>query len=118
MITNLFSVFDPTTSVVGLPLNWLSSSLGLFMVPYLFWLTPGRYIFFFVKISSTLHNEFKVLLGPNFKPGMTLIFVALFFYVVFNNFLGLYPYIFTRTSHITITISLSLPLWISFIIYG
>jgi F-type H+-transporting ATPase subunit a len=84
----------------------------------MYWLVPSRYGYLFVKIASILHNEFKVLLGPNFKPGMTLIFVALFFYVVFNNFLGLYPYIFTRTRHITITLSLSLPLWISFMAYG
>jgi F-type H+-transporting ATPase subunit a len=59
-----------------------------------------------------------VLLGPNFKPGLTLIFISLFFYVVFNNFLGLFPYIFTRTRHMTLTLALSLPLWVSFIIYG
>lgn len=72
----------------------------------------------FIKISTTLHGEFKVLLGPNFKPGLTLIFISLFFYVVFNNFLGLFPYIFTSTSHITLTLALSLPLWLRFIIYG
>lgn len=58
------------------------------------------------------------MLGPNFKPGLTLIFISLFFYVVFNNFLGLFPYIFTRTSHITLTLALSLPLWTRFIVYG
>jgi F-type H+-transporting ATPase subunit a len=118
MITNLFSVFDPRSSILGLSINWLSRFLGLFLVPYLYWLIPGRYGYFFLKICSTLHNEFKVLLGPNFKPGLTLIFVSLFFYVVLNNFLGLYPYIFTSTSHITITLRLSLPLWLRFIIYG
>jgi F-type H+-transporting ATPase subunit a len=118
MITNLFSVFDPSTSLAGLSINWLRSGLGLFLLPYLYWLIPGRYRYFFIKISTTLHREFKVLLGPNFKPGITLVFVALFYYVVFNNFLGLYPYIFTSTSHMTITLGLSLPLWVSFIIYG
>jgi F-type H+-transporting ATPase subunit a len=84
----------------------------------MFWLVPSRYGYLFIKISSTLHGEFKVLLGPNFKPGLTLIFISLFFYVVFNNFLGLFPYIFTRTRHMTLTLALSLPLWVSFIIYG
>lgn len=38
--------------------------------------------------------------------------------IIFNNFLGLFPYIFTRTSHLTLTLALALPLWLSFIIYG
>jgi F-type H+-transporting ATPase subunit a len=118
MITNLFSVFDPSSRIGGLSLNWLRRISGLFLVPYLFWLLPGRYRYLFTKISLLLHGEFKVLLGPNFKPGITLMFISLLFYVVFNNFLGLYPYIFTRTSHITITLRLSLPLWVSFIVYG
>nr|ADD83046.1 ATP synthase F0 subunit 6 [Baetis sp. PC-2010] len=117
-MTNLFSVFDPSTSVLGLSLNWVSSGVGLFLVPYLFWLIPSRYTYFFIKIANILHGEFKVLLGPNFKPGLTLIFISLFFYVVFNNFLGLFPYIFTSTSHMTLTLALSLPLWFSFMIYG
>lgn len=118
MITNLFSVFDPSTRLFGLSLNWLRSGLGLLITPYIFWLIPSRYGYLFIKISSTLHGEFKVLLGHNFKPGLTLIFISLFFYVVFNNFLGLFPYIFTRTSHITLTLAMSLPLWVRFIVYG
>lgn len=118
MITNLFSVFDPSTSILGLSLNWLSSGVGLLLLPYLYWLIPRRFRYLFVKISGILHGEFKVLLGPNFKPGLTLIFISLFFFVVFNNFLGLFPYIFTSTSHITLTLALSLPLWVRFIVYG
>lgn len=45
-------------------------------------------------------------------------FISLFSLILFNNFLGLFPYIFTSTRHITITLSLALPLWLSFIIYG
>jgi F-type H+-transporting ATPase subunit a len=118
MITNLFSVFDPSTGLIGLSINWVSSGLGLMMVPFTYWLIPNRYNYFFIKIGRVLHNEFKVLLGPSMKPGITLIFVRLFFYVVFNNFMGLFPYIFTSTSHLRFTLSLSLPLWVSFIIYG
>lgn len=36
MITNLFSVFDPSTRIWGVSLNWVSSGLGLLMVPYIF----------------------------------------------------------------------------------
>lgn len=65
----------------------------------------------------TLHNEFKLLIGNNYK-GRTLIFIRLFTIILFNNFLGLFPYIFTRTRHIRITLRLALPLWLRFILFG
>jgi F-type H+-transporting ATPase subunit a len=118
MITNLFSVFDPGTGFINMSINWLSRFVGLFLFPISYWLIPGRYNQLFFKVSRTLHGEFKVLLGPSFKPGITLIFVALFYYIVFNNFIGLFPYIFTSTSHLRFTLSMSLPLWFALIIYG
>ncbi|TNX48713.1 hypothetical protein FIU33_15765 [Enterococcus faecium] len=56
-----------------------------------------------------LHNEFKNLLGKN-REGKTFLFVSLFSLILFNNFLGLFPYVFTRTRHLTITLTLALPL--------
>nr|YP_009729773.1 ATP synthase F0 subunit 6 [Copris tripartitus]QHW07552.1 ATP synthase F0 subunit 6 [Copris tripartitus] len=116
MMTNLFSSFDPST-YLNTSLNWLSTFLGLMFLPTMYWLIPSRYNFIWNKIIMTLHKEFKVLLGNNIK-GSTLIFISLFSLIVFNNFLGLFPYIFTSTSHLILTLSLSLPLWLSFMIYG
>lgn len=117
MITNLFSTFDPGTWI-NTSLNWLRIFLGLIFIPRIFWLIPSRYNFIWNKIIITLHNEFKILLGNNQIKGRTLIFISLFAIIVFNNFLGLFPYIFTRTRHIVFTLTLALPLWLRFIIYG
>lgn len=57
-------------------------------------------------------------MGLNYFNGSTFIFVIIFIFIFINNFLGLYPYIFTATSHIAINLSLALPLWISFIVFG
>lgn len=116
MITNLFSSFDPRSSF-NLSLNWLRIFLGLIFIPPAFWLIPSRHHFLWNKVIITLHNEFKLLLGNSIK-GITLIFIALFSIILFNNFLGLFPYIFTRTRHLIITLTLALPLWLRFIIYG
>nr|APX40048.1 ATP synthase F0 subunit 6 [Psylliodes cupreatus] len=116
MMMNLFSSFDPSSNFNS-SLNWSSTFLGLIFIPPMFWLIPSRLNFLWMKIIMTLHKEFKTLMGPN-SQGSTLIFITLFSIILFNNFLGLFPYIFTSTSHMTMTLSLALPLWLSFMIFG
>nr|YP_008758085.1 ATP synthase F0 subunit 6 [Jellisonia amadoi]AGW80399.1 ATP synthase F0 subunit 6 [Jellisonia amadoi] len=117
MMTNLFSIFDPLNSNM-LSLNWMSTSLGLLFIPNFYWLIPSRYSIIWNSILTYLHKEFKVLLGNNSFQGSSFMFISLFSFILFNNFLGLFPYIFTSTSHMTLTLSLALPLWLSFMIYG
>nr|YP_009407566.1 ATP synthase F0 subunit 6 [Anabropsis carli]ASA68840.1 ATP synthase F0 subunit 6 [Anabropsis carli] len=117
-MTNLFSVFDPSTSIMNLSLNWTSTFIGLLMIPSVFWLMPSRYNIIWMTITSTLHKEFKTLIGSTGFHGSTFIFVSLFSLILFNNFLGLFPYVFTSSSHLTMTLTLALPLWFSFMIYG
>jgi len=117
MITNLFNVFDPSTTIFNFSLNWLRTFIGILFIPPLFWLIPSRYNLIWIQIITKLHTEFKILINSPYN-GRTLIFISLFSIILFNNFLGLFPYIFTSTSHIVITLSLALPIWLSFIIYG
>ena len=117
IIANLFSIFEPSSRVFSLSINWLSSLLGLIFVPYLFWASPSRWSLCWGNIIFTLHKEFKALLSPSLK-GATALFISLFSLIVFNNFLGLLPYVFTRSNHMAITLSLSLPLWFTLIIIG
>nr|APT41455.1 ATP synthase F0 subunit 6 [Micropygomyia cayennensis] len=117
-MTNLFSVFDPSTTIMNFSLNWISTILGILFIPITFWFTPSRYTILWNKITSTLNNEFNTLLGENKHQGSTFLFISLFSIILFNNFLGLFPYIFTSTSHLTLTLSLALPLWLSFMLFG
>nr|YP_010693117.1 ATP synthase F0 subunit 6 [Dacus venetatus]WCB98324.1 ATP synthase F0 subunit 6 [Dacus venetatus] len=118
MMTNLFSVFDPSSSIFNMSLNWMSTFLGLLLIPSSYWLMPSRWHIFWNSILMTLHKEFKTLLGPSGHSGSTFIFVSLFSLILFNNFMGLFPYIFTSTSHLTLTLTLALPLWLCFMLYG
>nr|QAT19912.1 ATP synthase F0 subunit 6 [Loboschiza koenigiana] len=118
MMNNLFSIFDPTTNLFNLSINWISTMIGLMFIPYSFWLIPNRFMVLWNLILNTLHKEFKTLLGANGFNGSTFIFVSMFSFILFNNFLGLFPYIFTSTSHLTLSLSISLPLWLSFMFYG
>nr|YP_004425048.1 ATP synthase F0 subunit 6 [Calinaga davidis]ADU86247.1 ATP synthase F0 subunit 6 [Calinaga davidis] len=118
MMNNLFSIFDPSTNIFNLSLNWISTFIGLIFIPYSFWFIPNRHFTLWNFISNKLHKEFKTLMGTNSFNGSTFIFTSLFFFILFNNFLGLFPYIFTSTSHLNMSLSLSLTLWLSFMIYG
>nr|AVN68217.1 ATP synthase F0 subunit 6 [Paranauphoeta circumdata] len=118
-MTNLFSVFDPSTSIYNMSINWTSTLLGLMIIPSSIWLIPSRSFMLWNKILLTLHKEFKTLIGfKNINKGSSFIFISLFSIIMFNNFLGLFPYIFTSTSHMAMTLSLALPLWLSFMIFG
>nr|UGS80494.1 ATP synthase F0 subunit 6 [Paracaecilius japanus] len=119
MMTNLFSVFDPSTTIFNYSINWMSTLLLILFLPSIYWLAPSSLSLLWNNLISVLHNEFKTLIGPNkINYGNSLIFISLFSLIMFNNVLGLFPYIFTSTSHMVMTLTLSLPLWISFMLYG
>nr|YP_010464214.1 ATP synthase F0 subunit 6 [Strongylium kulzeri]UUL71591.1 ATP synthase F0 subunit 6 [Strongylium kulzeri] len=116
MMANLFSSFDPSTNWNS-NFNWMSTILGFLLIPPMFWLIPSRMNFMWNMIIKSLHKEFKTLLGPKIK-GSSLVFISLFTLILYNNFMGLFPYVFTSTSHMVMTLSLALPLWLSFMLFG
>nr|YP_009519816.1 ATP synthase F0 subunit 6 [Trichogramma ostriniae]AOM68249.1 ATP synthase F0 subunit 6 [Trichogramma ostriniae] len=117
MMNNLFSIFDPSTSQ-SYSLNWLSSLYILLFIPNLYWFIPSRYSFMFLVLLNYLIGEFKMLLNIK-KNLMNLLFLmSIFIFIMLNNFMGMFSYIFTSSSHLTFSLSLSLTLWLSFMLYG
>nr|YP_009054387.1 ATP synthase F0 subunit 6 [Brontostoma colossus]AIJ02995.1 ATP synthase F0 subunit 6 [Brontostoma colossus] len=116
MMTNLFSTFDPASSM-SMSLNWMSITLPLLLLPSSYWITKSRYMEMMKIIMNSLYKEFKMLLGTN-SQGMPLMFISLFLMIMINNMMGLIPYIFTATSHLTMTLSISIPLWTTLMIFG
>nr|AIY61975.1 ATP synthase F0 subunit 6 [Anoplotermes group nr. E1 TB-2014] len=119
MMSNLFSIFDPTTEISSLPLNWTSTTIGLLLIPTSIWLIPSRNSMMISLLMNKLHQEMKTILSKgNENKGNSFILTSLFLMILMNNFLGLFPYIFTSTSHLTLTLTLALPLWVSFMLFG
>nr|YP_010585969.1 ATP synthase F0 subunit 6 [Abaria herringbona]UZZ43705.1 ATP synthase F0 subunit 6 [Abaria herringbona] len=114
MMNNLFSMFDPSTSN-NLSLNWLSSLMLMIMLPSIFWIIPNK--FFFIKnlIIKFLLLELKINVKNN---NFIMFFISIFIFILLNNFMGLFPYIFTSTSHLSLNLTISLPLWLSLMLYG
>lgn len=117
MIINLFSVFDPSSSI-NYSFNWIRSIYVILFTPRIYWFIPSRWNFLFLSLIKLLENEFKVLIILKINIIRICIYLRIFLILTLNNFIGLFPYIFTSTAHLTIRLSLSLTLWISYIIYG
>nr|YP_010693587.1 ATP synthase F0 subunit 6 [Scolytoplatypus raja]WCB99778.1 ATP synthase F0 subunit 6 [Scolytoplatypus raja] len=115
MMSNLFSSFDPSTMICAF--NWMSAFILLMVFPSMFWLVPSRWNFMWTSITLFIHNEFKILLGKA-HTGSTIIFSTIFLMILLNNFMGLFPYIFTASSHMNFTLAFSLPLWVTFMLFG
>nr|UGN61593.1 ATP synthase F0 subunit 6 [Janus megamaculatus] len=116
MMTNLFSIFDPASSMI-LHTNWISSLIPLIIMPYTFWLIPSRHNMMWIIMLNFINKELKILINKN-ALGSNIMFTSLFTFIMINNFMGLFPYIFTSSSHMSMTMSLSIPLWGSLMIFG
>lgn len=113
MIINLFSTFDPCTGIISL--NWLRSILIFSMLNFNFWVTNNNIEILFNKIILIIHKEIILIIK---LKGSSIFFVTIFIIIIFNNICGLLPYVFTSSSHLLFSLSLALPSWLTYIIYG
>nr|YP_010865477.1 ATP synthase F0 subunit 6 [Eoneureclipsis hainanensis]WGT74386.1 ATP synthase F0 subunit 6 [Eoneureclipsis hainanensis] len=114
MMNNLFSIFDPST-MFFFPLNWMSSILLIIILPLNFWFLPNKLFMMIWKMITYLQNEIKIIINNN---NLMIFFIAIFFFIVTNNFMGLFPYIFTSTSHLCTNLTISLPFWLAIMMFG
>nr|AZL93482.1 ATP synthase F0 subunit 6 [Synergus sp. ZJUH_2016033] len=114
---NLFSIFDPSTST-NYSLNWLSTMFFMLFIPKIFWLTPSKYLMLWDNINKFIIKEMKISLNKNINFYNLLIFKTLFIFIMLSNFISLFPYIFNNTSHMTMSLMMSMTLWMSFMFFG
>jgi len=115
MITNLFSVFDPRTSLFST--SWLIIPIAILILSTPIWKISYPFIKTKKLIVKTFKKEVKFSLGKTEKRREILIILA-FITILSLNFIALYPQVFSPTSHITITLPLSLIYWIRIVSFG
>nr|YP_010610880.1 ATP synthase F0 subunit 6 [Nabicerus dentimus]WAP91701.1 ATP synthase F0 subunit 6 [Nabicerus dentimus] len=112
-MTNLFSTFDPCTGMLSM--NWISTLLMFMLMPQKYWLMSNKNSLIVNNMINTLHKEMKLIMS---YKGSTLMMMTMFLMIMYNNIMGLLPYIFTSSSHLIFSLSLALPMWMSFMMYG
>ncbi len=117
---NLFSSFDPQARVLFFSggLNWVSTLRAAIIFPQVFWLTKNQFRGRLMTIFKALLAELRAVFGGLCVPGVRIIFLSFFFFIIFSNFLGLFPYVFTASRHLVFTLALSLPIWLGTIIWS
>ncbi|PPQ34627.1 F0F1 ATP synthase subunit A [Rhodopila globiformis] len=108
----------PTLGFIGSSVNFTQSNLMMvvagLLVLALLWLgmrpramVPGR-----LQAAAELSYDFVLSMcvdqiGPEGRKFFPFVF-TLFFFILFGNLLGVFPYFFTFTSHIVVTLALTL----------
>lgn len=116
MIINLFSVFDPS-SYWGLSLNWIIILLVIIFIPTKYYIISRGVFLIFQLLFIRVRKVFREVSFPNYIA-LNFICVITFIYLIIRNLIGLFPFIFTRTSHPYITLGWGVVLWISFFLMG
>nr|AKM70227.1 ATP synthase subunit 6 [Anoecia fulviabdominalis] len=116
MFMNLFNIFDPSTTILNIQFNWLSSTIIIILMPNFMWIIPNRIKWTFTSIFKILNNEIMMLYKTKMLKAPSFMFIALFIFILFNNYMSLFPYIFSSSSHMIFSLTLAMPFWLFFII--
>ena len=109
-MTNLFSIFDP--KIYFLPRGWMSVFAVFSLTPVTYWTTSSRPLSLLQILIKFLLKEIKSLFSPWASRGQILIYLRVFCLILIFNAWGLFPFVFTPSSHPAITLAISLPLWL------
>nr|QYF07806.1 ATP synthase F0 subunit 6 [Oribatula sakamorii] len=114
-MTNLFSIFDPSSSLMSMA--WITLWITLLLIPSLTWKTKFPILFMKTKMIDTLFKEVSFTL-KEMKKSQELMVLLIFISILILNFSALYPQVFSPTSHLVITLPLSLSSWLAIVLFG
>ena len=101
---------------MAIPFAWLAFLSPLVMWPNKFWALKNGTITALSTIIKNLKTEFALAIGGWSHASLTFLPVTLLLFLATNNFMGLFPYIFTAPRHLSFTLAIALPLWIGHIV--
>nr|YP_001527871.2 ATP synthase F0 subunit 6 [Strongylocentrotus pallidus]ABV02421.1 ATP synthase F0 subunit 6 [Strongylocentrotus droebachiensis]AXY87963.1 ATP synthase subunit 6 [Strongylocentrotus pallidus] len=115
---SIFGQFFPET-LFFIPMNVFSMVFALSWLVFIYpvnW-APSRFQSIWLGFRENILEMIFQNTSPNTAPWAGLI-AGVFILILSVNVLGLFPYAFTATSHISLTYSLGFPLWMAVNILG
>jgi len=119
MLVDIFSSFDDNNQVfMSLYfLMWTFSLAVVLIFRSRYWVASPRWVIIIHTFKDTISSQVFRSFGLNLG-GFINVITGLFVFLIFLNLSGLIPYVFRPTSHLAVSLSLGLPLWLSLLVSG
>nr|YP_010943487.1 ATP synthase F0 subunit 6 [Tonna galea]WLS55620.1 ATP synthase F0 subunit 6 [Tonna galea]WNO19559.1 ATP synthase F0 subunit 6 [Tonna galea] len=117
MLVDIFSSFDDNNQVFMslYMLMWIFSLVSILIFSSSYWVMSPRWASVIMTFKDTVSSQIFRSFGLN-MGGFINVIAGLFLFLIFMNLSGLIPYVFSPTSHLAVSLSLGLPLWLSLIV--
>lgn len=118
MLPDIFSTFDPAIYTSIIPSASCLLILNLLFISCILisnFTYGSRKISLVVSPTEVIFSQLQRTRSKSLK-GFSLIITATFIFIIFTNLIGILPYIFSLSSHLILTLSIGLPIWISLLI--
>nr|ACA62660.1 ATP synthase subunit 6 [Calisoga longitarsis] len=115
-MVSLFSVFDPV-SFLGVHMNWVVLGMVVVFSPLFFYGVGGILFEGLKSFIQKVELMFKEISCP-YHMGLAMMGITFFVFISLNNGVSMLPYVFGGTSHLVVTLSLGVILWVAFLFMG
>jgi F-type H+-transporting ATPase subunit a len=115
MITNLFSIFDPSSRIISIV--WLILAVPVVILTTTVWKKASSLTLIQNTITDKFKREVSYTLGKPTK-GIEALIIIIFVRILLINVIALYPQNFSPTAHLPVTLFLSISVWITIVSFG
>nr|YP_011008853.1 ATP synthase F0 subunit 6 [Oligobrachia dogieli]WPV72843.1 ATP synthase F0 subunit 6 [Oligobrachia dogieli] len=114
MMMDIFSSFDQNIFFSSSK-TWMFILFINILLNSFWWITPFPNFWIKLKLDLFIFSQLSLTTSNSLKS-FTFIISSIFYILVSLNILGLFPYLFSLSSHLIFSLNFSLPLWLSLLL--